>query len=44
MSPHLWYVALAWGASALVFGGLVLATLLRQRAARRDLAELEGHP
>ena len=44
MSAHLWYVAVAWGATALLLVGMSLATLLRGRAARRELAELEDRP
>ena len=44
MSAHLWYVAVAWGVTALLLGGLSLSTLWRGRAARRELAELEDRP
>lgn len=42
MSAHAWYVASAYGISALVLAGLVIGILADQRARRRELAELEA--
>ncbi len=41
MSAHWWYVAVAWGLGAALFGGLLADTLRRQASARRRLAALE---
>lgn len=42
MSAHAMYVTAAYGVSALVLAGLVLAILADQRARRREVAELEA--
>ena len=38
---HPWFVATAYGISAIVIAGLILWALLDGRARRRDIAELE---
>lgn len=42
MSAHGWYVAAAYGVSALGLGGLVIWLLLDAAARRRELAVLEA--
>lgn len=42
MSAHAWYVAAAYGMSALVLGGLVIGLLIDASARKRELAELEA--
>ena len=39
---HLWFVAAAYGISAIVIAGLILWALLDGRGRRRDIAELEA--
>jgi heme exporter protein D len=39
---HPWFVAAAYGTSAIVIAGLILWILLDGRARRRDIAELEA--
>ncbi|MBO1080636.1 heme exporter protein CcmD [Roseomonas haemaphysalidis] len=41
MSQHWWFVSVAWGLGAVLFGALLADTLRRQSAARRRLALLE---
>ncbi|MBN9034129.1 MAG: heme exporter protein CcmD, partial [Rhizobiales bacterium] len=42
MSPHDWYVAAAYGLTALVLAGMIGWILADQSARRRELAELEA--
>ncbi|EBV3599994.1 heme exporter protein CcmD [Salmonella enterica subsp. enterica serovar Virchow] len=42
MSPHFWYVASAYGVSALVLGGLTLWLIVDAAARKRELAVLEA--
>jgi heme exporter protein D len=39
---HPWFVAAAYGISAIVIAGLILWVLLEARARRRDIADLEA--
>jgi len=39
---HPWFVATAYGISAIVIAGLIVWILLDARARRRDIAELEA--
>jgi heme exporter protein D len=39
---HPWFVAAAYGISAIVIAGLILWILLDGRARRRDIADLEA--
>ncbi|MDB5314469.1 MAG: hypothetical protein JWO26_2130 [Rhodospirillales bacterium] len=41
MTLHWWHVAISYGLTALVFGGLAVNAALRHRAARARLAELD---
>ncbi|WP_424810764.1 heme exporter protein CcmD [Roseococcus sp. YIM B11640] len=38
---HLTFVAVSWALTALVFAGLALSIIARNRAAKRRLAQLE---
>ena len=41
MTLHWWHVTRSYGLVALVFGGLAFGAVLRHRAARARLAELD---
>lgn len=42
MSTHDWYVAAAYGLTAVIIAGMIGWILLDQHARRRELAELEA--
>lgn len=42
MSVHDWYVAAAYGATAIGLGGLIIWLLADQRGRRRELADLDA--
>jgi hypothetical protein len=41
MSTHWLHIALSWGITAMVFGGLALGAFLRQRSAAARLRQLD---
>lgn len=42
LGPHTFFIVAAYGATAIIVGGLILRAVLDHRTQRRALAELEG--